>query len=368
MKENKRKIIRNLLIIITAFLLVKFIMSFQEENIINKLNETQKLVRTEIVELSNNTIKIPISGKLKSLNEVNIISEVNGVFIGNRFKTGMSFLKGDTLGYIKYDEIENNLNSQKSNLLNQVSRLVSQIKFDYPNLYDVWLNFMNNIQFDKPIPDLPEIYNTKFKNYLSGKEFYTAYYSAKTIEDKLSKHIIISSFNGILSQVNIKTGTIVVFGQKIGKFQDPSVLEFESSTNIKNTLLIKKKQNVIIGSDVIEGSYNGYVSRINKTIDEASQNMSVFIQTSNNNLYSGMYVYGNIIVGEIENSYLIRRNLLINDKIYIIKDNILIEKQINIIQITEEKAIITGINNGDEILSESVKGSYTGMNIRRQDK
>ena len=245
MKENKRKIIRNLLIIVLAFLLVKFIMSFKQENIINKLTETKKLVRTEIVELSNNTIKIPISGKLKSVNEVNIISEVNGVFIGNRFKTGISFLKGDTLGYIKYDEIENNLNSQKSNLLNQVSRLVSEIKFDYPNLYDTWLNFMNNIQFDKPLPDLPKIYNTKFKNYLSGKEFYTAYYSAKTIEDKLSKHIIISAFNGILSEVNIKTGTTVVFGQKIGKLLDPSVLEFESSTNIKNTLLIKKKQNVM---------------------------------------------------------------------------------------------------------------------------
>jgi len=366
MKENKRKIIRNLLIIVLAFLLVKFIMSFKQENIINKLTETKKLVRTEIVELSYNTIKIPISGKLKSVNEVNIISEVNGVFIGNRFKTGISFLKGDTLGYIKYDEIENNLNSQKSNLLNQVSRLVSEIKFDYPNLYNTWLNFMNNIQFDKPLPDLPEIYNTKFKNYLSGKEFYTAYYSAKTIEDRLSKHIIISAFNGILSEVNIKTGTTVVFGQKIGKLLDPSVLEFESSTNIKNTLLIKKKQNVIIGSDVIDGSYNGYVSRINKTIDEASQNMSVFIQTSNNNLYSGMYVYGNIIVGENENSYSIKRGLLNDNKIYIIKDNILIEKEINIIQILEERAIVKGLDNGDEILSVPIKGSYTGMNIRIQ--
>ncbi len=367
MKENKRKIIRNLLIIITAFLIVKFIMSFKQENIINKLTEAQKLVRTEIVELSNNVIEIPISGKLNSVNEINIISEVNGVFEGNRFKTGMSFLKGDTLGYIKYDEIENNLNSQKSNLLNQVSRLVSEIKFDFPNLYDTWLNFMNNIQFDKPLPELPEIYNTKFKNYLSGKEFYTAYYSAKTLEDKLGKHIIISNFNGILSEVDIKTGTIVVFGQKIGKFQNPSILEFESSTNIKNTLLIKKKQNVIIGSDVIDGLYNGYVSRINKTIDDASQNMSVFIQTSNNNLYSGMYVYGNIIVGEQESSYLINRNLLNDDKIYIVKDNRLIEKQINIIQITNQKAIITGLNNGDEILSESVKGAFSGMNIRIQN-
>ena len=368
MKENKRKIIRNLLIIVLAFLLVKFIMSFKQENIINTLTESQKLVSTEIVELTDNIVKIPISGKLKSVNEINIISEVSGVFQADRFKTGIKFTKGDTLGYIKHDEVKNNLNSQKSKLLNQVSRLVSEIKFDYPESYDIWLNFMSNIQFNKPLPNLPKVSNSKFKNYLSGKELYTVYYSTKTIEDKLSKHIIISNFNGILSEVNIKTGTIVVFGQKIGKFQDPSILEFESSTNIKNTLLIKKKQRVIIQSDLLDGIYEGSVSRINKTIDESSQNMSVFIQISDENLYSGMYVHGNILVGENENSFSIKRSLLNNNKIYIIKDNILIEKEINIIQIIEERAIIKGLDNGDEILSEPIKGSYSGMNIRIQNK
>ena len=49
MNEKKRKIIRNSLIIVLAFLLIKFIMSFKQEIIINKITETQKLVRTEIV-------------------------------------------------------------------------------------------------------------------------------------------------------------------------------------------------------------------------------------------------------------------------------------------------------------------------------
>ena len=96
--------------------------------------------------------------------------------------------------------------------------------------------------------------------------------------------------------------------------------------------------------------------------------MSVFIQISDKNLYSGMYVHGNILVGGNENSFSIKRSLLNNNKIYIIKDNILIEKEINIIQIIEERAIIKGLDNGDEILSEPIKGSYSGMNIRIQNK
>jgi len=171
MKENKRKIIRALVIIMAAFLLIKLIMSFKPDNSINKLTKSTKLINTEIITLSNNTIKIPVNGKLQSINEVNIISEVNGVFYGDNFKSGITFKKGDTLGYIKYDELENNLNSQKSNLLNQVSRLVSEIKFDYPQSYDTWLEFMNHIQFNKPVPKLPKINDAKFRNYLSGKNF-----------------------------------------------------------------------------------------------------------------------------------------------------------------------------------------------------
>jgi membrane fusion protein (multidrug efflux system) len=128
--------------------------------------------------------------------------------------------------------------------------------------------------------------------------------------------------------------------------------------------MIKRYQDVIIESDELDGLWNGSVSRINKTIDPSSQNMSVFIETSGNNLYSGMYVYGNILVGENNDSYLIKRSLINDNKIFIIHDNKLVEKQIDILQITEEEAIIRGLKNGDEILSEPIKGSFEGMEIR----
>jgi multidrug efflux pump subunit AcrA (membrane-fusion protein) len=368
MQENKRKIIRASVIIAAAFLLVKLIMSFKQDNSINKLTESIKLISTELVKLSSNTIMVPVSGKLQAINEVNIVSEGNGIFYGNQFKSGIKFKKGDTLGYIKYNELENNLNSQKSNLLNEVSRLVSEIKFDYPESYNVWLNFMNGIHFNKPLPDLPKIESEKFRNYLSGKNFYTSFYSTKAIEEKINKHIITCDFDGVLNEVSIKSGTPVVFGQKIGKIQDPSKLEFEASTNIQNTLMISENQSVEIKSDELIGIWKGAISRINKTIDPSSQNMSVFIKTSNKNLYSGMYVYGNILIGENNDSYSIKRSLLNNNKIFLIIENKLIEKEIEILQISEEDVIIKGLKNGDEILSEPIKGSFSGMEIRTKKK
>ena len=364
MSEVQRKIIRGSIIIVASFLFVKLIMSFKKDSSINELTQYNRLISSEIVKLDSNEISVPIYGKLSSKQEINIVAEVNGVFYGPNFKTGYKFFKGDTLGYIKYDEVQSNLNSQKSTLLNQTSKIVSEIKFDYPEAYNVWYDFMNNINFKKPIPKLPKIENRKLKNFLSGKNFFTSYFNAKASEDRLNKHLIISEFSGILSEVSIKTGTAVVFGQKIGKLHSPKVLEFEANTSIKNTLLIKKNMTTKIKSEEIEGSRIGRVSRINKTLNASSQNMSVFIETSDKDLYHGMYVYGEIIVGKVENTYLIKRNLIENNMVFVVSENKLISKDIEIIQVFEENAIIKGLSENDRILSEPIKGSYNGMEVR----
>lgn len=364
MQDNKRKIIRGLLIIFAAFIFIKLIMSFKKDTSINELTESKRLVSSEIVKLEKNIISVPVYGKLFSLKEINIVTEANGIFYGEKFKTGMKFSKGDTLGYIKYDEIESNLNSQKSNLLNQASKIVSEIKFDYPDSYQSWFNFMDKINFNDPLPKLPEIKDKKLKNYLSGKNFFNSYFTAKSTEDRLNKHLIISEFNGSLSDVSIKSGTAVVFGQKIGKYHNPNMLEFESNTSIKNTLLIKKNMQVNIKSDEYSGERNGSVSRINKTLNPSSQNMSVFIETNDDDLYNGMYVHGNIIVGEVDNTFKIKRNLIQENNVFTIVDNKLISTEIDVIQVFEDNAIIRGLNNNDRVLNEPIKGSYSGMEIR----
>ena len=84
-----------------------------------------------------------------------------------------------------------------------------------------------------PFLNYQKLKTKKLKNYLSGKNFFNSYFTAKSTEDRLNKHLIISEFNGTLSQVTIKSGTAVIFGQKIGKFHNPSKLEFESNTSIK---------------------------------------------------------------------------------------------------------------------------------------
>ena len=56
MQDKKRKILRGLTIIFTAFIFIKLIMSFKKDTSINELTESKRLVSSEIVQLEKNSI------------------------------------------------------------------------------------------------------------------------------------------------------------------------------------------------------------------------------------------------------------------------------------------------------------------------
>ncbi len=51
------------------------------------------------------------------------------------------------------------------------------------------------------------------------------------------------------------------------------------------------------------------------------------------------------------------------DKVYLIKGDILMEKQINIRHQSKNTAIITGLSNGDVVLSKIPPGAFAGMKV-----
>ena len=77
-----------------------------------------------------------------------------------------------------------------------------------------------------------------------------------------------------------------------------------------------------------------------------------------------MYDFGEIIVGEAENTLLVKRNLIDENQMYVIVGNKLVSKKIEIVQVSEENAVIRGLKNNDLILNESIKDAYDGMEIR----
>ena len=77
-----------------------------------------------------------------------------------------------------------------------------------------------------------------------------------------------------------------------------------------------------------------------------------------------MYLFGVAYLGSANNSIVVKRSLLDGDQIFIIEDGILKSRKISILQINEEVAIISGLENGDIILSEAINETFEGMKVR----
>lgn len=365
--KNKEHIRKALILIIIGLITlggVKLMEHFKKEPQINELGESIKLIKTRKVKLDTNTITVAVYGNLKSRNEIDIFPEVGGKLWSDNFREGNTYKNGEVIAVIDNRELANTVKSQKSNLLNQVAKLVADLKFDFPDAVAEWEAFLENIVFDAPLPDLPIAKNVKLKKYLAGKSIYNSYFAIQAQEERLSKYNIAAPFDGVLTEALIKPGTVIRPGQKIGRFINPTHFELEANVSLVDGTQLKIGDRVNLHSNDILGGWKGKVIRINKTLSEVSQNMDVFISVSADNLYNGMYLFGEINKSLAINSLRVNRSLLKGFTIFKVVDDKLQATTIKVLQVKEEYAIISGLKNGDIILGENIKEAYDGMKVR----
>ena len=71
-------------------------------------------------------------------------------------------------------------------------------------------------------------------------------------------------------------------------------------------------------------TYQGKISRVNGSIDQATQTINAYIDVKDPNLKEGIYLEASIIGNTVENAIEIDRNLLLQDnQVFVIKDGVI---------------------------------------------
>jgi multidrug efflux pump subunit AcrA (membrane-fusion protein) len=109
-----------------------------------KVQKATPVVFSEIVKNQDLPITISASGNLEARDRVEIYSEVQGIFeySAKSYKPGVVYSEGSVLIQLNSDEHKSNLRSQKSSLYNQIVGLLPDLKFDYPQSYEQWQNYI----------------------------------------------------------------------------------------------------------------------------------------------------------------------------------------------------------------------------------
>lgn len=338
-------------------------MSTEKEKEKSEVKKVFKAVRLEKVKLGENKAEVKFSGKLTAEEKIDLFTEVGGVLMTEDFKTGNSFSKGAVLAQLNSVEFSNSLKASKSQLITQVAGVMGDLKIDYPSASNSWEQFLNAIDVNTNLPALPELNDDKLKRFIAGKGILNSYYSLKSQEEKLSKFTLTAPFNGVLTQAAIKKGTLVRAGQKIGEIINPSSFELETEISLSDLQFIQKGSKVNLFSDDLNKSWEGIVSRINSSLDANSQMVTVFVRVVGSGLKEGMFLHGSAKGANFENSALINRKLLKNGGVYLVDGDVVKHKKVEVLYVNQAKAIVTGLKEGDQYITDNMKGLYEGMKV-----
>jgi len=335
---------------------------------------SSKVVKTVFVDTVQNTtipIQIAANGNLTAKRRLELYAEVQGVFKGGAklFKTGQKYQKGQSLIRIDASEYYATVQSAKSNLYNQVTAIMPDLRLDYPEIYQKWQAYLGSFDMDKATPQLPETTSEKEKYFITGRNIYTSYYNVKNLEQRLSKYSIRAPFSGVLTESLVTEGTLIRQGQKLGEYIDTSVYEMQVAIGKEYADLLRIGKSVALSNLNKTKSFKGTVTRINGSIDQATQTITAFIEIKDPLLKEGMYLEAYLDAKKEENAIQIDRSLLQEgDKIFIVRDSILDVINVNPVYFSDKKVVLKGVSDGDVIVNKPVPGAYAGMLVKIYQK
>ena len=330
--------------------------------------EVDNRITISTLEVKNTQIRseIDVIGKTIGKQRIEIFSEVSGVLknTSKDFLEGVSYQKNEVLLRINNDENYMSLVSQRSSLLNLITKIIPDLKFDYPKSYENWKKYLENFEIEKMTQSLPKAENNQEKYYIAGQGIYQTYYNIKSLETRQEKFTIRAPFSGVVSQSMIKPGTLVRSGQKIGEFFNPTIYDLEVEINRTEIDFIKINDKVELKDATTQKSWMGTVTRISDVIDSQTQTVKIFITVSGKGLREGLYLSGNIKTSVENNAFSLPRKLIVNNnEVFVVENGKIINKKINIVQTSEEYCIVTGLEDGT-LISKKTKGIHEEMQVK----
>ena len=346
-------------------------MASTEKPVPEKEVRTVPSVFTQLVKNGSSPISVTASGNLAARDRIEIFSEVQGLFdySSNQFKPGVYYKKGAVLLRLNSDEFRANMKTQKSSLYNQIVGLLPDLRFDYPDAFQKWQDYVTAFDVEQLISPLPTPSSDKEKLFIAGRNINSTWYNIKNLEERLTKYTIYAPFSGVLTQANINKGALVRAGQKLGEFINPNIYELEVAVNSSYADLLKVGSSVQVNNIERTKNWTGKINRLNSLIDPNTQTIQAFIRVSGKGLREGMYLEANLIAKNEENTFEVSRKLLTdNNKLFVLDGELLKLTEIEAVHFSEKTVVIRGLADGTEILDRMLPGAYDGMTVKRFQK
>jgi membrane fusion protein (multidrug efflux system) len=317
-----------------------------------------RYVKTKKAENAKHPIIIKGHGRIGSSRNVSVIAEVKGRLMPGAvyLKCGAVFKKGQLLFRIDDTEAGLKMQARKSGFLTMLATALPDVKMDYPDDFETWENFFEQIDVAQPLPDLPEIKSVQGKTFLASKNILGEFYSIKADEERLKRYKVFAPFDGNFIDVFTEMGTVVNPGGQIARIIHTGSLEVEVPFSVSEVQFIELGNEVKVITEDNLRNYEGKILRIGKYVNPNTQSVDVFIEvdkSAEGAIYDGMYVGVEINAGSLEEVIKVPRKAMDNGNIiYTVQDSFLIGKTVSLVMKDDDFAYIKGLKNGITMVVE----------------
>lgn len=307
---------------------------------------------------------IEIDGRLNAYEKIDLAAEVTGRLlpIQKTWREGSYFEKGELLFQINSEDQRFDLYAERSNLMNAITQIMPDLKFDYPASFIKWKEYLDGFDVERITPQLPKVTNEQEKYYVAGKNIYNTYYTIKSLEDRMMDYQVFAPFNGVFLSVNSYPGALVNPGGVLGRVMNTGRYELETPISTEDYSLVKRGQSVKLVAKDIGTTYDGTINRVGNQIDQTTQSIPIYITVRGRGLKDGMYLTGQLngtVLQEV--STLPVEALVSQNAIYHLQDSIIRTKEVEVILRTEDQVHVRGIEPTDMVITRGVNSLSPGQ-------
>lgn len=363
-------------IVLIGFILMLVMMGVTLINNANKFElvknektaDTKRYVNVIKTARDSSEVIIEGQGRISSSRKVDVSAEVQGMLIpGKILKAGSTVQQGELLFQVRDNDARLSLQARKSGYLNLLANVLPDLRLDYPDVYNDWKKFFDNIDIARPMPELPVVKSSREKSFLASKNIFGEYYAIRSDEERIKKYSIAAPFEGTITEVYAEPGAVVNPGAKLLSLIKSNDLEIEIPVDVKNIGWIKKGAQVELRSTSGPARYKGSVVRIGEFVNVSSQSVPVFIRIEkkpDDVLYNGMYLTALIRGGSVPNTIELPRRAVFDDHFcYEVKDSMLLKKELHIEFVTRESVIASGVTDNSLLVIEPLSNVKDSLRV-----
>ncbi len=336
--------------------------------------EAKRYVRAREIKYGKVISPVSAPGRLTSVAEVDIVAEAAGrIQPGDvSLKKGSLFSEGDVLFVIYPDEAILALKASKSQFLNTLANLLPDIRIDFPQYEEEYLEFFSSIYLERPLPPFPDVQDEKLKIFLTSRNVLSQYYTIRRDELQLNRRTSIAPFSGTFTEVNLEVGSYTNAGGRVAKAIRTDVLELEVPLDRFDAEWIRIGNPVRVHSDRRGLVWNGTVIRKNQFVDPNTQSQGVFVLLRNHSsptLLAGEYYRAEFSGHPVDGVMEVPRNIVFNtNEVFVIVDSRLEKRTINIVKVNEKTLLFNGLEEGEILVMQPLINVLEGTLVERLEE